>query len=597
MKRVYTCTAWIVLTFFVTSLGVPLTAYAGSAEDDYYASQVEQRVALRGSLDTQYQSAMKRQQDIQQQINQLDAFDPYNQSERDQLARQKEQLQEFYDRNATIVNRTKDKLVTVFNELQDDFRNVSNSSNPKLQQLGAVIGAIGASSYIAPLAVRPTTAQLGASGKHIFNQARVSTVNARIGTDGTSGLYNRAATGLGNSAVAHSNMASQLSGTKWIKVGTPGQAGFRLQPQQANGQFSKGSLQPPKGYSATQQASWANNMITLKNTNFNVTHQLNVAQQQLRSTTSAAGQKVLKARIDSLQNTQTRLNNDIAKFKQETAPQHTPKGQLKTMAVSAGKWAAMSVGITIGANAINQMSQNGWDPRAVDWKAASADLRTKQFWGGTAGSFIGSYGASIVASALPGGPFVKALFAIGGAAVGWQVGSGNLATTDWTQLGVTTVGATIGMLIGQAICPIPGLGAIIGGIAGNWLANKGLKMVRDWLATPTSTSSSQDQTYSYNQNNQGQDQSGYATGYQGGDPSTSGGYTGGQSSYSQDQVGKLKVERDQAYKEWMAAQNEYPRNLAKVEQALRTFQQRTRDLRSVQGSAQLSDFDRSGNRR
>lgn len=594
MKRVYKCTAWLVLTFFVTSLGAPL-AHAGNSDDDYYASQVEQRVALRGSLEQQYQDAMKRQQEIQAQLDEIDRYQPKSQEEQDQLSRQRSQLREYFERNDTILGRTKERLTEVYNNLQADYTKVSNSTSPRLQQLGDVIGAAGASSFVAPLAARPTVGELGASGGYLFNKARLGTVNVRIGADGTSGLYNRAATGLGNAATNNAAAATQLQGTKWVKVGTPGDAGFRLQPQQANGQFAKGSLRPPEGLSPTQQARWADNMVSLKGSHANITHDLNIAQRQLRATTSAKGKAILEARVKSLQSKQASLQGDINKFEAETAPQHTPKGQLKTMAISAGKWAAMSVGITIGANVVTQLSNNGWDPRAVDWKAATADIRTTQFWGGTAGSFLGSYGASIIASALPGGPFVKALAAVGGAAIGWQVGSGNLANTDWTQLGVTTVGATIGMLIGQAICPIPGLGAILGGIAGNWLANKALGMVRDWLATPTSTSSSQDQTYSYGDGYQNPAQSG---GYQGGDPSVSGGYQdAGSGGYSQAQIGSLKTERDQAYKEWMAAQNEYPRDLAKVEQALRSFQEKTRQLRSLQAGSSMSDYDRYGNRR
>lgn len=595
MKRVYKCTAWLVLTFFVTSLGAPL-AHAGDSDDEYYASQVEQRVALRGSLEEQYQDAMKRQQEIQAQLDELDRYRPANQEEQDYLSRQRDQLKEYYERNDTILGRTRTRLTEVYNNLQSDYAKVKSSSNPRLQQLGDVIGAAGASSFVAPLAARPTVGELGASGGYLFNRARLGTVNARIGADGTGGLYNRAATGLGTAAANNSAMATQLSGTKWVSVGNPGEAGFRLQPQQANGQFTKGSLRPPSDLSPTQQARWADSMLTLKNSNMNITHELNVAQRQLRATTSAKGKQILEARIESLKGKQSQLQSDIKKFESETAPQHTPKGQLKAMAISAGKWAAMSVGITIGANVVNQLSQNGWDPRAVDWKAATADVRTAQFWGGTAGSFIGSYGASIIASALPGGPFVKALAAVGGAAIGWQVGSGNLANTDWMQLGVTTVGSTIGMLIGQAICPIPGLGAILGGIAGHWLSNKVLTLVRDWLATPTSTSEGNSQAYDYGDGYQNPAQSG---GYQGGDPSIGGGYQqgGDTGGYGQAQIAELKTERDRAYKEWMAAQNEYPRDLQKVEQALRAFQERTRQLRALQSSASMSDYDRYGNRR
>jgi hypothetical protein len=141
--------------------------------------------------------------------------------------------------------------------------------------------------------------------------------------------------------------------------------------------------------------------------------------------------------------------------------------------------------ITYGADVVTQLAHNGWDFKQVDWSQGLRPFATKEFWGGTAGSFVGSMAGTAIASALPGGVLVKTLFAVGGAAIGWQAGSGNLAKTDWTQLAATTVGATLGSILGGTLLPFLGpVGPIIGGIAGSYLADWALKKFREWGDRP-----------------------------------------------------------------------------------------------------------------
>lgn len=146
---------------------------------------------------------------------------------------------------------------------------------------------------------------------------------------------------------------------------------------------------------------------------------------------------------------------------------------MREIASSAVKWTGLSLGITLASEVGNELIQSKREGRPLNWSRATEFLTDWKFWGGTAGGFVGSLGGSVLASMVPGGPFVKALLSIGGASLGYQVGSGNLGKTDWMGLAVTTVGAAAGTALGMTMGPV---GAVVGGIAGQmlsqWVYNK-----------------------------------------------------------------------------------------------------------------------------
>jgi hypothetical protein len=192
--------------------------------------------------------------------------------------------------------------------------------------------------------------------------------------------------------------------------------------------------------------------------------------------------KSINQEIKRLQGEQKQLNKDI---KTAEKGERSPSAA-KNMVKSAAKWALFSTALTVSMRAIDQLRENDWDVSSIDWSDAVAPLKTPEFWGGTAGSF----GLSMLASAvIPGGTWLKTLGAIGGAAVGWQIGSGNLRHTDWGELGASTLGSTIGTILGSALGPV---GAFLGGLAGHFLATWALGKIRDWLEEGSTAYSSDD---------------------------------------------------------------------------------------------------------
>ncbi len=290
--------------------------------------------------------------------------------------------------------------------------------------------------------------------------------------------------------------------------------------------------------------------------------------------------EVLSRTGERIQGQKTKLDGEIAQYK-ETHQGHWA-ARARQLGASAAKWAAFSAGVAVTSRAIESWRQTG----RVDWGYATQDLRDTRFWTGTAGSFVGSMAASAlvsgISSAIPGGAFLRTFAAIGGAAVGWQVGSGNLANTDWMQLGATTVGATIGAILGGAFGPV---GAILGGMLGHFVADYLLNVVRNWASVPS-------ESYSYDQAYQGT-----GPAYGGGSPDQAyPGQYGGSPGYAGSGPGQapmqpaypkpdgaygLKQERDRLYSEFREATIRGDRRTAaQLQQQIAQIDQQLRSARS-----------------
>lgn len=304
---------------------------------------------------------------------------------------------------------------------------------------------------------------------------------------------------------------------------------------------------------------------------------------------TAAG-RVMNRSADALEARQARMQEAYQQHNQQNGTQwRTRAAQL---GASAARWAAFSAGVAVTSRAVESWRRDG----SIDWGYATQDLRDWRFYTGTAGSFVGSMAASAavsgLASAIPGGHWVRALAAVGGAAVGWQVGSGNLSNTDWTQLAVTTVGATVGSVIGASVGTMLGgifgpVGMIAGGMIGHFLADWALRSVRSWLDTPTEAYSGRGDPYAGSGDPYagGSFPGGASTRpdgkpYAGGKPGVGPPGTGppGASSGGGD-VQQMRVQRNQLYSQFLALQ-------ARGDMAgMRSLQQQMAELdRAIQGS-------------
>ncbi len=479
--------ALLVLASFLGSLVTPviqaqdLDIYTGESgrrpaeyrpefQDDYeFAGNVAGRVALKEDLEKRWADAAVRSNQARQRLQRLQGARPPSGVDANDWYRRRDEevsrLSDYLSRSDRAIGDYRRSLGNVYGQLDKDRSRLTGVTDSGLkQELGTLIGVGGMAA--APIWARPTMSNLSGSIGRAIKGRQLASVTNRIASS-----QNRSAA-LGQ------------------KLNTPAPARNSWQVAEANGRVvlrgANGSVKDlgsattrsGDGSSIRNDAAFRKGEYynQLYSTRSNIGHQID----SLRHTRSMARTAKQRAAIDQqitkLEGKQSQLQKDIAEYDSTKKPAGST---LKNMAASAAKWAAFSVGITVASNAIQQLAQNNWDVRSIDWGAATAALRTPEFWGGTAGSF----GVSMLASALiPGGAFVKTLAAIAGAGIGWQLGSGNLMQTDWMELGVTSLGATIGSLIGTALGgPV---GAFIGGVAGHYASTWILGKVREWLEAP-----------------------------------------------------------------------------------------------------------------
>lgn len=152
---------------------------------------------------------------------------------------------------------------------------------------------------------------------------------------------------------------------------------------------------------------------------------------------------------------------------------------------SVVKFALVPVLITAGAGVLQEIRRSGGRPSDFDPRRALGALQPAGYWRGLAGSTAGGLAGSLlalpvhelVAATIPGGAFLKAVLTalpvIGLASAGFELGSGRALSgrSDWAELVATTIGSTVGMVIGGALPVLPGVGAVAGGMAGHALAS------------------------------------------------------------------------------------------------------------------------------
>lgn len=471
------CVALLVVFFFTGSLFVPVLAQStGDRGGTYlpegwdeaqYIDSVRSRAALKGELENRWAEGSARSKVIRARLEQLErARPPAGVSRSDWYERRDAEiahLRRYLRQNDQAIRQYRQQLGKIYGDLDRDRKNLHHVRDEIVrQELGGLVGVGGIAA--APIWSRPTLGKLGGAIKHGIQTRQLASVTSRISAAQTrsAGLAEAAANAkppVRNSWSVH---------TEGGRVLLRGANGKSIDMGAATRKSASGEA--IRNDSAFRKANYYSELYAARS---NISHNLEMLKFQRSQARNAKVRANLDKQITRLETKQAELQRDISKYREQNP---NTGSTLKRMAGSAAKWAAFSVGITVASNAIHQLTRNGWDPSRIDWGAAIAPLKTPDFWGGTAGSF----GLSMLASAIvPGGAFLKTFAAIGGAAVGWQLGSGNLFDTDWTELGVTTTGATVGVLIGTALGgPV---GAFLGGIVGNLVSSWLLGKVREWL--------------------------------------------------------------------------------------------------------------------
>ena len=559
-------------------------------DDDSFINRVYDIESQRQYLTDQFNTEMKNRDDAYKAIDQLQTMPPPSgweqNSWKDYVNKRVDQLKTYASDRDNFLGRTQTRIKGYVSELGGFRDRIKGSNNPKVQEMGAWVSVAGSTAAVpayspyrpvlkgpAPAAFNP--GDLAQAGRHV----RVSTVNARIGSPGNTGAWHSwqgKHAGWAQTALDAKNAAASTS-VKYSAnvVGQGPNARIQLDPK-VTGNYYANNGKPPqaiktniKGMIQTADGTWVKNeaglayakdMASLQSSRSAI--ELSIAQKR-HALTNCTNQKMANA----LQKDITRLENARTKLQGNIDAHNSSNQSLKTKALnltkSAGYWAAFSVGAAYTGNVVSQLSANNWDFKSVNWgfgEGGAANMLTKGwFWGGTAGSFVGSMAGTAIASAIPGGAFVKTLFAIGGAAIGWQAGSGNLKNTDWLQLGVTTVGATIGAIAGGVLLSFLGpFGPMIGGMVGHFVSSWLLNKIRNWTAPDHWANARPEAQQQYNNQNQHQAQMGSAYGQQD--------FGSSSSDYSQSsgQASVLGQERRRLMVELQAAMNSNPPDMRQV---------------------------------
>ncbi len=163
------------------------------------------------------------------------------------------------------------------------------------------------------------------------------------------------------------------------------------------------------------------------------------------------------ARIKDLQSNLPKYEKAYQSLEEQTKlASSSSKSSVREFTGNAAKFALTSVGIRAGINVLSQAVSG----EGVDIGKAFGFMGEPSFWTGTAGSFLGATLFTAIGNAvLPGsGAIMSVLPGFLGAAVGYEVGSGNADRTNWTQLiASTAVSAAAFALIGGPL----GIGASI----------------------------------------------------------------------------------------------------------------------------------------
>ncbi len=132
---------------------------------------------------------------------------------------------------------------------------------------------------------------------------------------------------------------------------------------------------------------------------------------------------------------------------------------------NAGGWGLKSALIFSASSAIKEYYQSRDDGRTYQIGNVFDFLKMSQFWGGLVGDLALTMAVTAIAPAIPGGIFVQTLAIVGAGFVGYELGSGNIAHSDWVSIGFGTLAATVTQIgLSSLLAGLP-LAGIIAGVA------------------------------------------------------------------------------------------------------------------------------------
>jgi hypothetical protein len=574
--------------------------------DEEFINTVYETEANRQLLTEQYDEQMINRNNAYEAIEKLQTMEKpsgWDTSEWSSYLETKvSDLKAYASDRDSFLSRSQEKIKGYVGELNEFRSTIKTSSNPKVQEMGgwvAVAGSTAAVPVYSPF--RPTAAGMAGDLGQVARYAGQGTINARIGQPGSTGLYQNAAAKTTTWA-ANANTASQAAASTTVKytpqiVGQGAAARVQLVPEVSGSYYGNN---PPKaiktsipGKIQTADGTWVDNKSGLSYAKdlgslqqSKTAIELSIAKHKsaLVSTTNNKVAGEINKKITALEAKRAKLDGTINEYNSNNMGL---KQKAIGLAKSAGKWAAFSVGAAYVGNVYGQLADNGWKISDVNWGmgegGAGAMLKEGWFWGGTAGSFVGSMAGTAIASAIPGGAFIKTLFAIGGAAIGWQAGSGNLKNTDWVKLGATTVGSTIGAIAGGVLLSFLGpFGAMIGGMVGHVVAGWLVDKVRGWLAADNMTYSRPEEKSDYTPSS---DNSYVGSAY--GDQTD---YSNNNQSSGSGEASVLAAERNSIMTEIRAAMEVMPPDMSAVAQLQQRLQQLDSSLNAQRASQYGTHF-------
>lgn len=505
----------------VASVAAPLcraqsTGYPSGGDRDEYLSDVLSRASLRRQIEDGWEAARQERRRLEASIDELRSQRvPAGTDPADFYRRRSQRIREL-DRslqsNQERQQRYEQRLGSLYEKLERDRRYIVQSEDDGLKQsLGSFVGIAGAAAI--PVMARPMlgggSAANGAvsvvsrgtvRGGGLPNPRPSTTAPAPRPSSTPASGSGAAATGSSAAAGArapvpgastHAGHVAEVASARpnmWnTEIGKNGNVvlrrGDRVVDTGQKSTITEGSGKKASVMRNDAAFQRADALRQMYGTRDHLSSSITDLKGQLKGAKGEARTQI-KSRIAELETQQKALGKDI---KTAEKPVSNQPSAVRQVVGAAAKWALFSTALTVGTRAFDQLRENDWDVSKIDWKDAVAPLKTPEFWGGTAGSF----GLSMLASAvIPGGAWIKTAAAIGGAAVGWQIGSGNLRHTDWAELGFSSAGSTIGVILGTAIGgPI---GAFLGGLAGHWLGTYVLGKIRGWLDSGSTSYSSDD---------------------------------------------------------------------------------------------------------
>lgn len=176
---------------------------------------------------------------------------------------------------------------------------------------------------------------------------------------------------------------------------------------------------------------------------------------------------------ETLDNQDQELRAENSNLRDRIVEQHQPGWE--ELVGAAGKGALIGAGVRLTVSLYRKIKQ-GKNPfvgefSAEDWKEVGGDTLVGSVQGGIAGGAIYALTQYADMAAPFAGAFVSSAMSV--ASLAQRYSAGDISFEQFVELGMVACaeGAVVGIAsaIGQALIPVPALGALVGAVAGRWL--------------------------------------------------------------------------------------------------------------------------------